>query len=905
MGRSTLRHFTCCRAICLFAGILISGALGCTSVKPPNFGTKDGATGGTGGSGDAGLDSDADGREANGDAGSFSDGKIATDGAKDGASFADGPSSGGGTTGSDGSVGGGGTSGFTGTGGTTGTGGITGTGGTAGSGGGPDAAPDVPAVPPDGSSFLAVGAPCSASSDCAAGNCVDGVCCAGACTGCNACKQTLTGKADGTCAPVASGQNPHNTCTDETATKPCGNDGTCDGAGACRKVSNSKICTQASCSGGSFTPAATCDGAGNCPAATPQDCGAFQCASTGCLKSCAAQTECDSGNYCNIAAGATSGTCAAKLPNGSVASQGLQCTSGIVADGVCCNQTCTSACSACTSTLNGQASTTTGQCLPVATGKAAPHSGCAASTSQPCGVDGTCDGSGNCHYPAVATSCAASTCSGSSLTTSTCSSAHTCVAATNPCPNSTVCANATSCGSTKIPGTTCTSGADCGSGYCVNNTCCTTSSCGTCQACNLNGLGTCSAKPANTADSACSGDCLTGTCSASATCNPKDAGTSCGASPSCSSKTKTVNQCNSSGVCSPSQTTCTYGCNTAGTDCASGVSQGGACSPTAPCLPGLSCTDGVCCTSASCGTCQACNLNGAGTCAPKPLNASDSACQASAANCQAAGCDGAGHCNAASVGTSCGSDVCMNGPEDSLTPGQYSSPSFQRRLCDGSVGSSHCVLGSNQGCTNNLTCASATACRTVCARDADCVASYVGGTYYCAGVTCLLRNSNGVACTNHNQCLSRVCQGTCVQCASDDDCPVINPSCCSGTCSPAGQCDDNYSNADGSLNCHLQGLCGSRHSVCTGVACGCGSVLDCPNGSICEPGSPAKCLVNGGQPCVQNSDCLSGTCTTGGLCATSLAGAICDNSGGTTRPTGCSTSNCDDQGETKPTSICY
>lgn len=188
----------------------------------------------------------------------------------------------------------------------------------------PDAAVDAPAPTPDAFVPLAVGVACSANADCASGNCADGVCCSGPCTACNACIQTLTGKADGTCAPISSGQDPHNTCTDETASKPCGNDGACDGAGACRKVSNSKICTPASCSADkqTFTPAATCDGAGTCPAAKAQDCGAFQCASTGCLKACATQADCDTTSYCDTG----TNTCAAKLSNGSAASQGYQCT---------------------------------------------------------------------------------------------------------------------------------------------------------------------------------------------------------------------------------------------------------------------------------------------------------------------------------------------------------------------------------------------------------------------------------------------------------------------------------------------------------------------------------------------------------------------------------------------------
>ena len=116
----------------------------------------------------------------------------------------------------------GGTSGAGGTvatGGALSTGGISGTGGTAGAGTG-------------GTTGVM---PCSSGSECDNGICVDGFCCDRACGGCEACKQVVTGKPNGTCAPVASGADPHDACADETATLECGNDGTCDGKGACRK----------------------------------------------------------------------------------------------------------------------------------------------------------------------------------------------------------------------------------------------------------------------------------------------------------------------------------------------------------------------------------------------------------------------------------------------------------------------------------------------------------------------------------------------------------------------------------------------------------------------------------------------------------------------------------------------
>jgi len=997
-GTRSLRYFICNPAISLIAGMLISGAFGCTSVKPPNFGTGNDAA--SGGSDGAGLRSDVGGG-ANGDVGRLSDGKIAPDGARDGASPVDSPVSGG----SDGSVGSGGTTGIggstgtggstaiggstdtggstaiggstgtggsissggsTGTGGSISSGGSTGTGGSISSGGstvsgGPDAALDAPVIPPDGSSPLPIGSACSASAACALGNCVDGVCCEIACSGCNACTQTLTGKKDGTCAPVISGQDPHNNCADETATKQCGNDGTCDGAGACRKVSTSHICTPASCSADNktFTPLTTCDGAGACTVATPQSCGAFQCATSGCLKACSAQTDCGAGNYCNIPAGATAGTCAATKANGLAATQTFECTSGVVADGVCCNQACTG-CSACTKALNGQ---TDGQCLSVPNGQVA-HSACPASGTT-CGLDGYCDGANKCRFPAAGTSCGTS-CLGSTLTTKTCDGAGVCNSANSTCGGGLVC-GATTCKTTCASDIDCVTGDYCSSGgtcatklangaacstsnqcpagnTCVENVCCS-SACGiACKSCKTAGAtGTCSFVAPGTScgpASVCSAAGSCGACNQNATCPPPNqpcktgtldcstgvpvcnatgnypASQSCGLAASCNSSTNKATpaqMCDGNGNC-PNVTpvNCSYGCS--GTICAPPKTNGTSCSAGSECASGK-CIDGVCCTASgsSCPTCQACNLNGSGTCSNKASGAADSACPASTANCLAGGCNGAGVCAPLSAGTSCGSGVCTNGPEDPFTLGQYTAPTYQPRLCDGGSGASHCLLGGDQGC-GNLTCASATSCRSGCTRDADCVASHGGGTYYCAGITCALRKTFGAPCTTHNQCLSRVClQGSCAECTSDDDCPSTSPSCCpsgsggTGLCNSAGVCDDYASNPDGSVWCSNAGVCGSRHSVCTGNYCGCGSVVDCPIGTLCNP-SNKKCLVNGGQPCVQSSDCLSNNCGTNGLCTLSPPGTICAaDSYGSGRPTGCSSAsaNCDDQATTILNSICY
>ncbi len=317
----------------------------------------------------------------------------------------------------------------------------------------------------DAQTILPNGSTCTADTQCTNGHCVDGFCCATACTGCNACSNTLTGKDNGTCAPVLSGQAAHNACTDETATNQCGNDGTCDGKSACRKVGTSHTCKAASCSsdGKTFTPTTTCDGNGACTIAIPQDCGGFQCVTAGCPKTCIVNSDCGTGNYCDT----STGKCAATKSPGAPATNGYECTSGVVADGVCCDKACTG-CNACTSALNGQASNTTGSCLPVVAGKSAPHSACPSGTE--CGMDGNCDGNGGCHYPLEGASCGTSSCNSttSMLTKGTCDSTHACQQSTGACPGLMACASdLTSC--KPAP---CSVDADCATGnYCASGTC--------------------------------------------------------------------------------------------------------------------------------------------------------------------------------------------------------------------------------------------------------------------------------------------------------------------------------------------------------------------------------------------------------------------------------------------------
>jgi hypothetical protein len=155
---------------------------------------------------------------------------------------------------------------------------------------GPDlATPDAPwdLAPADVQSADALlamnGALCGVNAQCQSGVCADGVCCTSACAGpCQACN--LPGFA-GICAPVPSGEDPASEC-DPEASSPCGRDGVCDGAGACRVASAGTPCGGQTCVGTTESAARTCDGLGACRLAATKDCAPYKCAGNACAAAC-------------------------------------------------------------------------------------------------------------------------------------------------------------------------------------------------------------------------------------------------------------------------------------------------------------------------------------------------------------------------------------------------------------------------------------------------------------------------------------------------------------------------------------------------------------------------------------------------------------------------------------------
>jgi hypothetical protein len=143
----------------------------------------------------------------------------------------------------------------------------------------------------------ALGQPCAGGADCASGKCAQGVCCDSDCSGtCRACNLPGT---TGTCSNVPAGSDPLGQCTAEPR-EGCGLDGTCDGAGACRRWPAGTPCGGFACAGAAVLTGSFCDGAGTC-AGQLVPCGNYRCNPifTSCFTRCVTNAECAPGKTCS------------------------------------------------------------------------------------------------------------------------------------------------------------------------------------------------------------------------------------------------------------------------------------------------------------------------------------------------------------------------------------------------------------------------------------------------------------------------------------------------------------------------------------------------------------------------------------------------------------------------------
>ncbi len=308
---------------------------------------------------------------------------------------------------------------------------------------------------PDGLQPGERGYPCTLASQCGNGLCVDEFCCDDLCDQtdpAHLCMACNVPGFEGHCVTVLEGTDPRGQCAQDPAAS-CGQDGTCDGNGACREYAAGSECAGPSCANGLVTYARACDGLGGClPAPGPVSCYPYTCASaTDCAATCSTGAECAANVTCM-----PNGGCG-KRAAGQPCAMGVECQSTFCAQGVCCGSDCTAKCFACN--LPG----TTGLCAAVPSGLD-PLDQCMAKSRATCDTDGQCDGLGGCRLWAAGTTCVAPSCDGDQVDSArTCDGLGKCLDArttscgaytcnptsgtcyTQPCSNNNQCAKGKMC----------------------------------------------------------------------------------------------------------------------------------------------------------------------------------------------------------------------------------------------------------------------------------------------------------------------------------------------------------------------------------------------------------------------------------------------------------------------------
>jgi PA14 domain len=301
-------------------------------------------------------------------------------------------------------------------------------------------------------------------------------------------------------------------------------------------------------------------------------------------------------------------------------------------------------------------------------------------------------------------------------------------------------------------GHVCALDTDCQSGNCDDGVCCKTDCNVKCFSCALPGNeGVCMPAPIgmnprmSCSDEGAATCGQTGVCDGAGSCQKYAAGTVCKEAGCVSAHFDMLaSRCTADGQCVGLQQKCApYLCDTGSkclttctldTDCENGIKcMAGSCGKKAlgtACGDGTECdstfcAQGVCCAVACAGGCLSCALPGSeGACTPVIAGANPAdptACATTdASTCGLDGtCDGAGACRNFPAGTTCSTASCS------------SATLRAAGTCDGK---SHCQIPAPATC-GGYTCVTATACRTVCAADADCASPSVCGTGACGGLS--------------------------------------------------------------------------------------------------------------------------------------------------------------------------
>ncbi len=178
---------------------------------------------------------------------------------------------------------------------------------------------------------------CLLGTQCASGQCFDGVCCNVTCGG--TCKSCNIAGLVGICSNVASGQD------DINGVPSCsGSSQSCDGAGVCKKEIAQGCVGNAECLSGFCIDDVCCNSA--CTA-TCQSCNLSGSLGT-CSNVVAGQ---DDVGTCSGTTQSCDGTGACKSELGTLCSNGANCLSGFCVDGYCCNTACMGTCLACSAAI--------------------------------------------------------------------------------------------------------------------------------------------------------------------------------------------------------------------------------------------------------------------------------------------------------------------------------------------------------------------------------------------------------------------------------------------------------------------------------------------------------------------------------------------------------------------------
>jgi hypothetical protein len=326
----------------------------------------------------------------------------------------------------------------------------------------------------------------------------------------------------------------------------------------------------------------------------------------------------------------------------------------------------------------------------------------------------------------------------------------------------------------------------------------------------------------------------------------------------------TADKC-SAGICDADKltgATCSTGV------CASGVCHcGGTGEPC--CAQGTACEGGQACQNSRCGSCGSTGLP---CCAGNQCGAG-STCNAGNGSCETCGASGQ---------LCCGSGQCNNG---------FLCGGNGRCTACGGTGQTCCPSGN--ACQSNLTCGAGNTCQCggigqPCCGGSSCTndGNPCNGSEVCLGtcqhqspIICAASDSchdvgqcqpstgtctnppktggacnDNNACTTNDTCMSGVCQGTTVMCASGQRCSggacvcdgTSCPSgCCSGTSCQAGTADSSCGSNGNSCAMCTSGTQTCQNHACAAVACGglgqpCCAGSSCTGGRIC--GSSNVCM---------------------------------------------------------------